>query len=1241
MTYIPLHVHSQYSILDSTLSVKDIAAKCESFGIPACALTDFCNMYGVVDYYDACIKKGIRPIIGCEMMMAPAAHTEKKKVYGMPAGYPLILLVKDRRGYQNLCQLASIASTEGFYYYPRIDLALLRKHREGLMCLSGPFYGKIGTLITEEKDEELAQEIATMQELFGDDFYFEVARHRMSREAFKEDGIESETWLVQKIEASTQKQEVIFQRLKELGEKYSIPLVATGDVRYAKRSDFRAHEILMNVSSGEPCEIWEKDAFGNPKHCIPNPKRQTTYSHELYFKSSDEMSELFSDFPEAITNTKLVADKCHFAFDFSQRFYPVFEAPSIEGKEYTSEERLHVAEEYLKQLCEEGISCRYTPEALEKVQEKYPNRDPMEVVQERLDLELDVIISKGMCDYLLIVHDFISWAKSQNIPVGPGRGSGAGSIVLYLIGVTNIEPLRFNLFFERFINPQRPSYPDIDVDICMERRSEVIDYTLRKYGRERVAQIITFGKMKAKMAIKDVGRVLSIPLAKVNAIAALIPEDPKITIDSALEIDHDLKQMYQEDAETKRVLDLARTVEGSIRNTGIHAAGLIVCGDPLTDHIPICTSKDTDIWVTQYSMKPVEKVGMLKIDFLGLKTLTCIQRAADAIKEHRGKQIVWDQLPLDDPETYRLLNQGKTMGIFQLESSGMQELIKQLSVDRFEEIIAVGALYRPGPMEMIPSFIARKHGQEKIEYDHELLCDILKETNGIMVYQEQVMQLAQIMAGYTLGEGDLLRKAMGKKDIEEMERQKVKFCEGAVAQGISSEEAGKIFEKVEKFASYGFNKSHATAYGYLSYVTAYLKANYPGEWLAALMTCDMADLSKVAKHIREGQSMGIEVLPPHINESTSTFVAKDEGIHFALCAIKGVGEGVVETIVAERDRGGEFTSLIDFLKRVDLTQVGKKAIEYLITSGSFDYTECSRTQLTQFLHRHFEAFIREKKEKEKGIMDLFSGGGDKSDNTAMITYEMPEVVEEECKLERLRIEKELLGFYVTGHPLNEFREVIQKAGCCGLDEVEEQPENSVIKVAFIVDTLQVRISQRTQKKFAIMTISNGMERFELPIWPELFEAKSHLLNDNALLIGVLQVERREGSIRLNCKALADLATFDDAACQEIEEAYQYAKKMAKKEGNGKRKQKQQKNEPEVQKCVNLKVDINRLAMSEILVLKQILIDHGGKDHFHLIFVEEGDEVGRVEVESSFGINYSDELKKEIHYLRSAVDLICE
>ena len=1217
MSYTPLHLHSQYSILDSTLSIPASVKRAKEFSCEALALTDFCNMYGIIDFYTECKKEGIKPIIGCEMMVAPNSRLEKKKIYGHPSGYPLILLAKNATGYQNLCKLSSIAFLEGFYYYPRIDKEVLEVHREGLICLTGPFYGKIGSLVTAGNERELIDEVDSLLRLFREDLYFEVMRHPMNLEKCREDGVFEEGFLVQKMREASEKEERIVERLKQLGKEKGVLCVATNDVRYLERSDFRPHEVLLNVASGEPIEIWERDSEGRLRNKIRNPKREVAYSHELYFKSPEEMAALFHDFPEAITNTNLVKEKCELSFDFSKRFYPVFTPPDGITKE-----------EYLKQLCYEGITKRYTTERLKEVGEKYPGRDPMEVVQSRLAHELKIIISKEMCDYLLIVHDFIFWAKGQKIPVGPGRGSGAGSIILYLIGVTDIEPLRFHLFFERFINPERMSYPDIDVDICMDRREEVIAYTMEKYGKDRVAQIITFGTMKARMAIKDVGRVLNVPLAKVNQIASLVPEDPTITLAKALEMDPELRRMLKEDEEAAKVLEMAKKLEGAIRNTGVHAAGLIISGDPLTERIPICLAKESDCFVTQYAMKPVEKVGMLKIDFLGLKTLTSIQKTVDAIREHREINIDWVNLPLDDAPTFALLNQGKTSGVFQLESGGMQDLARQLHIDRFEEIIAVGALYRPGPMEMIPSFIQRKHGQEKIEYDHEALEEILGETYGIMVYQEQVMQMASKLAGYSLGEGDVLRYAMGKKNKEEMARQRVKFKEGALKQGTDEDTAIAIFDKVEKFASYGFNKSHAAAYGYLSYVTAFLKANYPYEWMGALMTCDMSDLTKVAKHIREALSLSIPILPPDINESHESFVPTPKGIRFALTAIKGIGSGVVQSIVKEGKKNGPFTSLLDFLERMDPSEVGKKAIEQLVFAGCFDFTGWNREELLAYLDNEFEILTKKKKEKALGILDLFSLGGEDPKGVKPSEYQKIPF------LEILRKEKELLGFFVTGHPLDSYKKGLGKLDLVSLDDLDSLADKELFQAAFVVDTIQVKVASKTQRKFAILQISDGLERFEVPVWSELFEAKQTLFFENALLLGILQVEKKEGGIKLGCKWVTDLTTLNDEGIAEYKKMFT-KKQNTEQKWAAEKEKKMDREEKEKVKTVAIRLNTNRLSMSSILEIKKILQEYPGIEKGSITFASEGKIAGVITVD---GIR-SDPLLKD-RFVRLPYTVTC-
>jgi DNA polymerase-3 subunit alpha len=1233
MSWAALHVHSQYSILDSTISLPKLAAKAKEYQLPAVALTDSGNLYGAVEFFKACKEHSVKPLLGCELLVAPNSRHEKKRLPGFSSGYPIILLVKNKKGYQNLCKLSSLAHLEGFYYSPRIDKELLAQFHEGLICLSGPLFSRVSQLALHQKEEELLQEVKWYQELFGEDYFLEVQRHKMSDEEIRQDKMQEESWVYQNYLTWISEQEKVISRFKDLSKERGIPLVATNDTHYLERPDWKAHEILMNIQSGEPCEIWERDSQGNPKRRVANPKRQTFASHAHDFKSPVEMCALFADLPEALVSTLQIVSKCQFEMDFKTKYYPVFVPPKLEEKAFSAEERVQEAEKFLKELCEAGIKKRYGDAQLKKVREKYPGKEPLDVVRERLEYELHIIISKGMCDYLLIVWDFIAWAKRRGIPMGPGRGSGAGSIVLYLIEVTDIEPLRFHLFFERFINPERLSYPDIDVDICMDRRGEVIDYTIRKYGKDKVAQIITFGTMKAKMAIKDVGRVLSIPLAKVNAIAKLVPEDPNMTLDKALELDPLLREQYAADMEVKLCIDLAKSLEGSVRNTGIHAAGLIISADSITDRIPICTAKDEDIVVTQFSMKPVEAVGMLKIDFLGLKTLTSIQRACDAVKTAYGKEIDWVNLSLEDQQTFALLNQGRTLGIFQLESPGMQELAKQLHIDSFEEIIAVNALYRPGPMEMIPSFIQRKHGKEEIESEHPWMRDILAETYGIMVYQEQVMQIASRLAGYSLGEGDVLRRAMGKKDKEEMMRQREKFRLGAIKSGVDEATSMRIFDKVEKFASYGFNKSHAAAYGYLTYVTAYLKAHHPGEWMAALMTSDRDDISKIAKIIGEAQIMGIAILPPDINESGNEFIHTAQGIRFAMGAIKGIGEAVVCSIVEERKKGGHFKSLADFFKRIDTKKVGKKVVENLIEAGCFDFTTWSREALLKSVDPLFSSAARDQKEAEKGFMNLFSLVEEE-------TFTPPPTLGgKEDKQKTLKREKELLGFYLTGHPLEEFRPLLEKLSCVPLSHFPNLDAGSVVRSAFIVETVTVKIGQKNQRKFAILTISEGTERFELPVWADLFEEKQQILTENQLMYAVLVVEKDEETIRLQCRWIEELSKVDEQVIQACDQAYDKAKMQQKMFEN---RQRHTEKAPPAAKTkpalLSVRLDADALRLSHILELKKIFRTFPGDSPIKLEFLGQEGIVGVLEVDSAWGVQCTSRLHEELRRFPSVIEV---
>lgn len=1227
MGWTPLHIHSQYSILDSTASVQLLVKKAREFGMGALALTDFCNMFGVIEFFEACKKEGIKPIVGTEIVVAPLSRHDKKRISGHLIGYPLVLLAKDREGYRNLCKISSIGYLEGFYYTPRVDKELLEKYSEGLICLSGPITSRLSQFIIQEREKEFEEELKWQLDIYGERFYFELQRHQMHEEQIKSEGIEKESWLYQQYLDRVKNQEKVNNRFITLSKERGISCVATNDTHYICREDWRAHEILMNVQSGEPVEIIERDSFGNPRGISLNPKRKVIPTHELYFKSSREMMALFADVPEAIENTGKVAALCNLELDFETKYYPVFIPPYLEGTEYSEKTRVEEAANFLRTLCKEGIPNRYTPEHLTKVQEKYPDQNPMEVVTKRLEEELEIIISKEMCDYLLIVYDFIAWAKNKGIPVGPGRGSGAGSIILYLTGITDIEPLRFNLFFERFINPERMSYPDIDVDICMDRRAEVIEYTLKKHGKEKVAQIITFGTMKAKMAIKDVGRVLSVPLAKVNEIAKLVPEDPTMTLERALELDPELRRTAESDEDGKRILEYARRLEGAIRNTGIHAAGLIICGDPLTDHIPVCSAKDSELVLTQYSMKPVEAVGMLKIDFLGLKTLTSIQKTVDAIAENGGERIDWINLPLEDQNTFNLLNQGKTQGVFQLESTGMQELAKQLHIDKFEEIIAVGALYRPGPMEMIPSFINRKHGREKIEVDHPLMEDVIQETYGIMVYQEQVMQIASLLADYSLGEGDVLRRAMGKKDRDEMAKQREKFRSGAIRKGINKNKAMEVFDKIEKFASYGFNKSHAAAYGYLSYVTAFLKANYSKEWLAALMTCDSDDLTKVSKHIRECEAMGIKILPPDVNESGTEFAAAPSGIRFAMSGIKGVGRGVVGAILEERKKKGPYKSLYDFFKRIDLTRVGKKVVENLVDAGSFDFTTWTRQELLESTEPMFEQTSREQKEASKGVMDFFSMIEDEKKNPFLA----PPIVErQQEKKEILAKEKELLGFYLTGHLMDEYRALVDKLGCLPFHSLDSVKNGAVVKVACIIENVKVKISQRTQKKFAILVISDGVERFELPVWPDMYYKHSALFIENQLLFSILQIENKGDVIKLRCRSLEDLTAITEKDVGRFDALYEQVKQAIESDARRTKKHNVEKTmDSSDNKKLHLTLDADSIRLSEIVKLKNLFHKYPGSSPVHITFNSVDQKIGVVEVESKWGVGWDSEMENRI------------
>lgn len=1211
-SWVPLHVHSQYSILDSLCSITELVKLAKLQGVKGLALTDQGNLFGAIEFYKECKSTQIKPILGLHAFIAPESRKDKKKIGSLPSSFSIVLLAMNHQGYKNLCKLSSLGYLEGFYYTPRIDKELLSQYNDGLLCLTGQGDSAPAYYLKHNQIEEATAEIDWYSKTFGDRLYVEVQRHQSAEEFRGEYG--EENWLEKLNRDYLDEQKRLEKWIVEIAEKKGIPCVAANQSHYLTRDDWRAHEILINVRSGTVCELWERDSQGNPKQKILNPKRDVKSTRELYFKSPEAMQLLFADRPEWLENTSKILDRCNLEIDFKTKFYPVFIPPVLENKAYTDEERSLGAQEYLRTLCEEAIPIRYTPERLAEVEKKYPGQDPLQVVKDRLKHELSVIFPMGMGDYLLIVHDFIAWAKKQGIPVGPGRGSGAGSIVLYLIEITDIEPLRFNLFFERFINPERISYPDIDVDICMDRRQEVIEYTVQKYGADKVAQIITFGTMKAKMAIRDVGRVLGVELAKVNTLAKLVPEDPTITLEKALEMDKDLSDLVSSDSDAKEIIEIARRLEGSVRNTGIHAAGIVVCARPLMDCIPVCNMKDSSMLVTQYSMKPVEAVGMLKIDFLGLKTLTSIQKTVQLVEKTAGIHLDWVNLPLDNPATFNLLNQGKTQGIFQMESGGMQDLAKQLHIDVFEEIIAVGALYRPGPMEMIPSFIQRKKGLEPIEFEHPMMKDILNETYGIMVYQEQVMQIASLMALYSLGEGDVLRRAMGKKDKHEMMKQKEKFIAGASKNGVDIALAAQIFDKMEKFASYGFNKSHATAYGYLTYTTAYLKSNYPKEWMASLMTCDLGDLTKVAKLIREAKTMNIAMLSPDINESSKEFTPTQAGIRFALTAVKGVGEAVVDSIIAERGAHGSFVSFIDFCKRLDTKKVGKKTVENLIEAGCFDSIHPARNQLLANIDTLFAKAHREHKEKTLGILHLFEAEEAKTDAELLEDPGIPSMDLEQI----LKKEKELLGFYLSGHPLDQFRSAMEELGVVSIEEIKDPRAVTVQMIAGTLETIEVKISAKNQRKFAILLISDGDDLLEVPMWSDLYDICSYILKEGQVVLAFIQAEPQGDTPKFSLKHMTSLAEATPEKIQEWKTLLTRLQSTMKTYSTNKKSPKAAK--PGSKGTLRIDFDLSQVKLSHILLLKQLLSVSPGENPVELQFVHESQVLGVVQINSKWGVD---------------------
>ncbi|NEM99421.1 DNA polymerase III subunit alpha [Pontibacter burrus] len=1077
-----LHTHTQYSLLDGQASIGALMKKAQADGMPAVAMTDHGNMFGAFNFVAEANKYNVKPIVGCEFYLTLDRHQKSFSKEQKDVRHHQLLLAKDQEGYKNLSKLCSLSYIEGVYSkWPRIDKELLVKYHKGLIATSCCIGAEVPQAILWKTEEEAEEIFKWWLDLFGEDYYIEIQRHGL-----------------QNIDGTGKSQEDINQVLLKWAKKYNVKVICTNDSHYVEQDDWNAHDILLCVNTGEdqgtPVGDFQTryyrflsddqkviyDTVDNVRNKYGNqagirqmlqrieeagPRTRFGFPNDqFYFKSQAEMNELFKDVPEAVDNTNEIVDKITPPVLKRDILLPNFPLPP----------QFANADEYLRHLTYEGAAKRYseiTPE-----------------VEERLDYELRIIQTMGFAGYFLIVQDFINRGRDMGVFVGPGRGSAAGSAVAYCVGITNIDPIKYSLLFERFLNPERVSMPDIDIDFDDVNRQRVIDYVVDKYGKNQVAQIITFGTMAAKSSIKDVARSTSLPLAEANELAKMVPDAPGTTLAKAFIENLELAAIREGNDARAAVLKLAEKLEGSVRNTGIHAAGVIIAPDDLTDYIPVSTSKDSDLLITQFDGKVVESAGMLKMDFLGLKTLTIIKDAMELIKKNHGVEIDIDNIPLDDEKTYALYQRGDTIGTFQFESEGMRMYLKDLQPTNIEDLIAMNALYRPGPMQFIPNFINRKHGREEVEYPHELLEPILNYSYGIMVYQEQIMQTAQILAGYSLGGADLLRRAMGKKDMKKMAEEREKFIKGAgELHKIPAKKASEVFDVMEKFAQYGFNRSHSAAYSVVAYQTGYLKAHYPAEYMAAVLTNNMNDIKKVTFFIEEARKQGVPVLGPDVNESLLKFNVNEQGhIRFGLGAIKGTGEAAVEAIITEREQNGHYQDIFDFSKRVNLRAVNKKTFESMAMAGAFDsFGLYHRAQLLEvpegenisLLEKAVRYGNNYQAEQQAAQQSLFGG-------SAAVASPLPKIPEVTpwSQAEMLRREKDVVGFYISGHPLDQFKLEIDSYCTCGLDKIEEYKTRD-INVAGMVTEVVIRTG-RNGNPFALFTIEDYDTSMQMALFGE-------------------------------------------------------------------------------------------------------------------------------------------------------------
>jgi len=1102
--FVHLHVHTDYSLLDGACRIDRLLDRAVELGMPAVALTDHGNLYGTIAFYNAAKEKGIKPLIGCELYLVETSRLEK---HGRSdEGKTMFhqgLLARNLEGYQNMLKLVSDAHLRGFYYKPRTDIETLAKFAGGLIGFTGCLASLVPQHLLHDREEEARKACGRFVEIFGRENYFvEIQDHGLPE------------------------QRKIIPGLLKLAEEFNLKVICTNDVHYVKAEDAGPHDALLCIQTG--AKLAETDRF----------KFTGT---QFYLKSREEMAKLFKEVPESLTNTQLVAEMCDLAIPFpkgSER-YPKYPLPPEIKSQFTPAQYLH-------QLCVKGLKERYgvdfdtvaKEEAVALRLDKLNNRPAGEKPQPpdysgltqpqelavRLGYEQAIINVTGFIDYFLVVWDFIHWAKEHGIPVGPGRGSGAGCLVAYLLGITNVDPMRFGLLFERFLNPERVSPPDFDIDFCMRRRGEVIDYVRDKYGRDCVANIITYGTLGAKMVVRDVSRVHDLPFAEADRLAKMIPDELNIELKSAIERSAELRQEYERNPVAKKILDQGLVLEGMVRNTGKHAAGIIITDQPLENFVPL-TLQEGDVTV-QFSMKAVDKLGLLKMDFLGLKTLTVISDAVANVRRVHDPKFDIDAVPYDDPKTYELLNAGKTVGVFQLESGGMQNAARQVGISSIDDINAISALYRPGPMQFIPDYAKGKKDPSSITYPHPLLEPVLKETYGIIVYQEQVMECARVIAGYSLGSADMLRRAMGKKDAEAMAKQRVQFVAGAKAKhNIPESKANEIFDLLNKFAQYGFNKSHSAAYAVVAYQTAYLKANYPVEFMAAVLTAELGNAEKVSHFIAECESMGLTVLGPDVNESRESFTPVGEKIRFGLAGIKGVGEQAAQKIIEEREANGPFKDFEDFIARVDSRALNKRVLEHLVKTGAFDFSGASRKVLFESLDAALAGAAAQARDRAAGQESFLDMLAEPPAETRKTESAKPKSDDDFTSAEKLQFEKELLGFYVSGHPMNVFAGLSEAIDTYTVEQLLQLNDRLEFRLCGIAGTIAKKLSKKDNRPWAAFTLATRNASVALNMFADAYERYGqNLIPETPVLVQGNIIVGQDGA-RINVKECYPLDNF--------------------------------------------------------------------------------------------------------------------